>query len=129
MTTLNGDVFADEENNTTQAAFAQQSFQAAVRIAQSAPMDLPSDLINNLDEVESGADVLQVLQSFERALHETALLAVTPESNHQVMRSATSLAKSILEAFCLLDQGCQASALGFTRPGSFLSIADWLRHF
>ena len=85
MTAQNSDVLADEENNTTQAAFAQHSFQAAVRIAQSAPMDLPSDLINNLDEVESGADVLQVLQSLERALHQTALLAMALESNHQTV--------------------------------------------
>ena len=85
MAAGHGDVLADIETKTSQAACAQHSFQAAVRIAQSAPMNLPSDLINNLDEVESGADVLQVLQSLERALHQTALLAMALESNHQTV--------------------------------------------
>src|SRR5262249_4540391 len=126
---MDSDVLTNVENDPIKAALRQPTFQSTVWIVQPAPVNRPWNLIDDFDLIESVSDVLQVLQGFERALHQAALLAVTLESNHQVVRSATNLAEIILEAFCFLDQGCQAGVLGLSGPGSFLSITGWLRHF
>ena len=82
---MDSDVLTNVENDSIKAALRESAFQSTVWVIQPAPMNRPRNLFEDLDLFESSSDVLQVLQGFERALHQAALLAVTLESNYQVM--------------------------------------------